>query len=163
MLFIFVYKQAETEAKQVLAAKGDETNAEWVLMYGTGSNLWNCLIFIHATYADLFKVLLFSQEFEQLVKTNYMLGNPCQLCYYKLIAWLFWRLAIKWPLTLRRFVELWCQIPQTSRGLRGHLITNLPQAMLLLLKNKPDVITLSETWLDKDILDEEIDTNQYNL
>ena len=26
-------------------------------------------------------------------------------------------------------------IPQTSLGLRGHLITNLPQAMLLLINN----------------------------
>ena len=32
LLSIFVYTQAETEAKQkVMAAKGDETNAEWVL------------------------------------------------------------------------------------------------------------------------------------
>ena len=28
-------------------------------------------------------------------------------------------------------------IPQTSLGLRGHLITNLPQAMLLLIKKLP--------------------------
>ena len=97
------------------------------------SNLWNSLIFIRATYADLFKVLLFSQEFEQLVKTNYMLGNPCQLRNYKLIAWLFGRLVIKWPLTLGRFVEFPRAIPQTSLGIRGHLITNLPQAMLLLI------------------------------
>ena len=99
------------------------------------SNLWNSLIFIRATYADLFKVLLFSQEFEQLVKTSYMLGNPCQLCSYKLIAWRFGRLVIKWPLTLGRFVEFPRAIPQTSLGLRGHLITNLPEAMLLLINN----------------------------
>ena len=80
-------------------------------------------------------VLLLSQEFEQLAKTNYMLGNPYQLCYYKLIAWLFGRLVIKWPLTLGRFVEFPRAIPQTSLGLRGHLITNLPQAMLFLINN----------------------------
>ena len=28
---------------------------------------------------------------------------------------------------------------------------------------RPDVITLSETWLDKDILHEEINIDQYNL
>ena len=46
---------------------------------------------------------------------------------------------IKWPLTLGRFVEFprasRSGIPQTSLGLRGHLITNLPQAMLLLINN----------------------------
>ena len=100
------------------------------------SNLWSSLIFIRATYVDLFKVLLFSQEFEQLVKTNYMPGNPCQLCYYKLVAWLFGRLVITWPLiALERFVQSPRAIPQTSLGLRGHLITNLPQAMLLLINN----------------------------
>ena len=81
------------------------------------SNLWNSLIFIRATYADLFKVLLFSQELEELVKTNYMLGNPCQLCYYKLIAWLFGRLVIKWPLTLGRFVEFPRASPSVSTNL----------------------------------------------
>ena len=30
-------------------------------------------------------------------------------------------------------------------------------------ENKPDVITLCDTWRDKDILDEEININQYNL
>ena len=99
------------------------------------SNLWNSLIFIRATYADLFKVLLFSQEFEQLVKTNYMLGNPCQLCYYKLIAWLFGRLVIKCPLPSEGLWNPSRAIPQTFLGLRGHLITNLPQAMLLLINN----------------------------
>jgi hypothetical protein len=61
-----------------------------------------------------------------------------QLCYYKLIAWLFGRLVIKLPLTLGRFAESPraspSGIPQTCLGLRGHLITNLPQAMLLLIK-----------------------------
>ena len=93
------------------------------------SNLWNSLIFICATYADLFKVLLFSQEFEQLVKTNYMLGNPCQLCYYKLIAWLFGRLVIKCSLPSG---GLWnsTKLPRVTG------ITNLPQAMLLLIINE---------------------------
>ena len=34
-----------------------------------------------------------------------MLGNPHQLCYYKLIAWLFGRLVIKWSPPLGRFVH----------------------------------------------------------
>jgi hypothetical protein len=54
-----------------------------------------------------------------------------------LIAWLFGRLVIKWPLTLGRFAEFPraspSEIPQTCLGLRGHLITNLPQVMLLLI------------------------------
>ena len=41
----------------------------------------------------------------------------------------------RWPLTLGRFVEFPRAIPQTSLGLRGHLISNLPQAMLLLINN----------------------------
>jgi hypothetical protein len=61
-----------------------------------------------------------------------------QLCYYKLMTWLFGRLVIKLPLTLGRFAEFPraspSGIPQTCLGLRGHLITNLPQAMLLLIK-----------------------------
>jgi hypothetical protein len=54
-----------------------------------------------------------------------------QLCYYKLIAWLFGGLVIKLMTPYPRQV---CGIlPQTCLGLRGHLITNLPQAMLLLI------------------------------
>ena len=47
----------------------------------------------------------------------YTFGNFGQLCYYKLIAWLFGRLVIKWSLGL---------YPR----LRDHLITNLPKAMV---------------------------------
>jgi hypothetical protein len=53
------------------------------------------------------------------------------------IAWLFGKLVIKLPLTLGRFAEFPraspSGIPQTFFGLLGHLITNLPQAMLLLI------------------------------
>jgi hypothetical protein len=44
--------------------------------------------------------------------------------------------VIKWPLTLDRFAEFPraspSGIPQTYLGLRGHLITNLPQAIAIL-------------------------------
>ncbi len=57
--------------------------------------------------------------------------------FYKLMAWFIRRLVIKWSLTLSRFVQfpqaLPSQIPQTCLELQGHLITNLPQAMLLLI------------------------------
>ena len=54
----------------------------------------------------------------------------------------------KWPLTLGRFVEFpWVSpsgIPQTSLGLLGHLITNLPQAMLLLINESKDTVIESD-------------------
>ena len=43
------------------------------------------------------------------------------------------------------------------------LLNNIEELRMFINENKPDVVTLSETWLDKDILDEEININQYNL
>ena len=66
---------------------------------------------------------------------NSRLLTTFKLCCYKPITWLFGRLVIKWPLTLGRFVEFPQASPsgilQTSLGLRGYLMTNFPQAMLL--------------------------------
>jgi hypothetical protein len=54
-----------------------------------------------------------------------------------LSSWLYGRLVIKWPLALGRFAEFPPASPsgmtQTCLGLRGHLITNLPQDKLLLI------------------------------
>ena len=43
------------------------------------------------------------------------------------------------------------------------LLKNIEELRMFINEYKADVVTLSETWLDKDILDKEININQYNL